>query len=428
MFSPKRSLSLIINAEFSDATKEHSSTIDMDSSASYEHDRSNFCTTILKTICTTFFTMMKFALIGIYRCVQFSPWSLPLYFLNEGLWNLTIICKKRYKTINISISTLNFLSFPIVLIFIFRKYFYHDIYSDKMGNTRHFQSWEYGLVIWWVTIAILNIISYLYPCLNKYNKIVEYEEWWKQVRKTRKKWKRKILIPFGINLQNVSNIETAGMDWHIILVCLFPALLIGFTLNFAFSETFELKCGNSDYYKNHTNSIPVGNNHCILVSSWSHWYIYYFSQAIANVISSWGLIKLVAMMIIKYAPGTCDCRRCWCTSSDSQYAGGRIEFINESDQIAELQHAIVLLYDNYKMHTQLQYNKKNNKHKNQNKNNFNNINCNNDIGNANIEIVNCNDCNNDDCISLDVRIDKIRQCITKRNTIDNSADSEESDT
>ena len=287
----------------------------------------------------------KWCLIVMYKLAEYNIISLPLLWIVYGFRLKRWIEKKTVKQIQYCLSTINLILSPFTIIFILRTWTFcsNIIYTEKNsdnGNPNEIQSWEYGLVVWWWFVAIFHIFSYIIP-FCKYNDIDKEKLWWKKIKKDRKYIKRIILVPFGIDLRKITNIDTTAMDWHVVLVSLLPAVFIAYTMRFVLKESFDLKCGTTEYYKDHKSSVQFGKEYCILISCWHHWYTYYFSNAFSNIIGIWAIIKTLAMFIIKYGNHTCDCYRLY--GKDGKHAGGSVQIMDEVTEISKLKQAIIWL-------------------------------------------------------------------------------------
>lgn len=294
---------------------------------------SNKCVSMSKQFVTTIALLVKWVLTVIYKIGTWNNVSWITFCIVGLFFSRGYINQKKYKLLRCCGDCVNIFLTPLLLMCILRTYYFDSIYSNTNDN-----SWEIGLCVWWFAIGLYHIFAYIVPCFKYYEKYNDYKTWWKKIRKDREKIKTLILIPLGINFKTINTVNSVWMDWHIVLVGLLPAIFVWFTLNFVFEKTVTLQCGNR--YSDDANE-KIAGEYCIWRSSWDQWYIKYFTDAFSGTVSAWAAIKVLTTFILKYGNETKKCQH-FCGIKE-QFIGGRVDILNEIDEIHKLKQAIKLL-------------------------------------------------------------------------------------
>ena len=296
---------------------------------------------------------LKLTLVAIYKLAQWHNIYIIGYVINGIRHERNFISTKRYKSILCWYEVVNLILTPFIIILLLRLYFFNTVYnndSDHKYSSHKLQSWEFGLFSWFFFMAIYNFVAYVRPCYKYYDDTseLEYLLWWDKVCNDRKSLKLYVLMPFGIDLRKIKNVNATWMDWHIVLAALLPSVFVFYTSDFIMERNFYLKCGESDYYRYHAGHEKFGDEYCILVSSLGdQWFKYYLSQSLSSVVSIWGAIKILATIILKYGNETINfnCRyNNFCSCLTCQ-VGGKVDMMDEFDEIQSIKRAIVLLCD-----------------------------------------------------------------------------------
>lgn len=290
---------------------------------------------ILINAMESFFSGVKYILIAIYKIIEWVNICSIIIIAASMLYRPRFIDKKTFKMIKIGMEVINIFLAPFLAVFLLRTFCFDLIY---IGHS--LQSWEYGLFVWCFGIGIYHIFGYAIPGI-KYKTTQDCHDWLDKMHKDRTEIKCSILIPFGIDKKKIKSIDTVGMDWHIVLVSLFPAIFVNDTMDFILQDKFSLACGNSSYYKNHDHATVISDQYCYLISKQSQWYKYYFTNQVSSMISAWAVITTLATFIIKYGNNTCNYHKCM--RKNGPQVGGKIQLVDQSSQINKLAQAVVLL-------------------------------------------------------------------------------------